>query len=185
MLILPNDWTSLAAGSVARSMLLLADAVGEYRTASRLLARACVELFLATRHSGEGGLLNVCFEECVIRINDHAWIVADRAEDALLEQVARLRKVVRKVHVLAPPWSAVFIRRAVSAEWAESVQVEGMDTYVDNRVIFSMADCNCDFVEVLLDLFSRYSRLCTAQGAPHLALANIGRIRATPRLGQR
>lgn len=106
MLTLPDDWRRVSAGRVATRLLRQAEALGKYRAAARLLARACVELLWNTRFASAAP--TVRFEERVIRVNDVIWLIADEANDSLLVQVAALAESARELQVVSPTPSSTF-----------------------------------------------------------------------------
>ena len=183
MLTLYEDWRRRTHGSTVRSLLRQADALGEYPAAARLLMRACMELLRDTRlRQPEDGGPVIHFQERVIRINHHAWLIADRVDDEVIRQVTAVCAVASDVRVIAPPGSREVLTRALSRGAPRYVTVEGLDGYVDMRTFFSSADLGTDPNAVFADLLLRYCDLCAAYHLPHLMVPTRGlsRLPGTP-----
>jgi hypothetical protein len=186
MLSLPDDWRDCIAATSARAILSQADDLREYRTAARLLARACFELLRDTLWGNvEEGGPEIHFEERVIRINDHAFLIADAANDSLLDEAIRLRRKAPQVDVLAPPGTRVLITEALASLRCSRVTVQAIDQYVELRVQFTGMDTHSDRPTVLADLLLRYSELCERNAAPHLAVSCDGLRPLPPEQAQR
>ncbi|HEV2294473.1 MAG TPA: hypothetical protein VGR35_11505 [Tepidisphaeraceae bacterium] len=175
MLTLPEDWRQCTAGTSARAILSQADDLREYRTAARLRTRACFELLRDSFWGSvvEGGP-HILFAERFIRINDFVFLIADAADDAVLEQATHLARTAHEVEVLAPPGTQTLIKEALNSLRASRVTVKPLDDDVDLRALFTGMDTGTDRTAVLSDLLLRYSKLCEDNDVLHLAVSPAG-----------
>lgn len=164
MLDLPPGWLSHTTESAVHDMMCQANSLGMYERASRAIVRASLEFMLAGPRWGKRGIA-IREEGAAWRINDWAFYVVGRMDDCLLDDMERLRPLVRKIDVITDPWCERIVRHAIKHALRDpAIDVMAVDRYVNLRTFLTTMDIaalqpdrgRCGLAR---ELFERYSRL--------------------------